>query len=697
MKRLSFHINSTIWMVCVIILLVFGIFFYGQENRQRQRQIDQVGLLMKTVYQQKREELANEIFSGHREALKRSLYDMASVKGIVAVTVFTTDGRMLETWGLVGPGTLSPVQRRQLEREPLTAMADIQDRPTLVFSSVIEVIGEHMGYAAIYFDLSEIYQASQQRLLLIVGVFASMLVALSALLHLLITRLVARPVSCIRDAMRQVMDGRLGEQVSLQQGDEIGEVGAAFNAMSTQLSEQHQRLLRSMSARDANARQLEETNRELARLNADLESIVDERTRELRTSYEQLQEEIVERQRADSEKRMLEERLSRSQKMEALGLLAGGVAHDLNNVLSGIVSYPELILLDLPEDALIRPMVTGIQNSGKKAAAIVQDLLALARRGVHSSAVLNLNDDVISDYLASPECHTLRAHHPGVAINAHLASDLMNISGSIIHLKKTVMNIVSNAAEAQPEGGRIVITTENRYVDRPIKGYAEVAEGDYVVLRVEDFGSGIRPEDLDRIFEPFYTKKVMGRSGTGLGMAVVWGTVQDHNGYINVDSHLGQGTRLEIYLPVSREPLQLAAAAVPMDAYRGSGETVLVVDDVAEQRDIAKLLLSRLNYQVTTIGSGEAALVWLKDNRADVLVLDMIMDPGMDGLDTYRAIVARGPHQRAVIASGFAENDRVKEAQRLGAGAYIRKPYSLEKIGLAIREALSRPMISSQL
>jgi signal transduction histidine kinase/ActR/RegA family two-component response regulator len=417
---------------------------------------------------------------------------------------------------------------------------------------------------------------------------------------------------------------------------------------------------------------------------------VEARTAELLRSNRQLQEEINERRQAEREKIDLEERLARSQKMEALGLLAGGVAHDLNNVLSGIVSYPDLLLMDLPKDSPLRKPILTIQDSGQKAAAIVQDLLTLARRGVTHTEVTHLND-LIRDYLRSPECATLTGYHSKVRIETDLSRELLNIQGSPVHLRKTLMNLVSNAAEAQPDGGRILIYSMNRYVDRPIAGYDTVREGEYVVLGVKDYGNGIAGEDLRRIFEPFYTKKVMGRSGTGLGMAVVWGTVQDHDGYIDVVSHEGKGTTFELYFPITRQPLKGQKGIVAVEEYMGGGQAVLVVDDVREQRDIAAHMLRRLNYSVTAVSSGEEAVAYLRENRVDLVLLDMIMDPGMDGLETYREIQKIHPGQKAVIASGFAESARVKEAQNLGAGEYVRKPYTMEVIGLALRRALVGP------
>ena len=398
--------------------------------------------------------------------------------------------------------------------------------------------------------------------------------------------------------------------------------------------------------------------------------------------YEGLLEDIT-------NKKMIETQLQQAQKMEAIGTLAGGVAHDLNNILGGLVSYPELLLLKLPEDSPLRDMVLTIQKSGEKAAATVQDLLTLARRGVIVTEVINPND-VISEYLKSPEHQKLQSYHPGVQIETRLEKDLLNISGSSTHLYKTVMNLVSNAAEATPEGGKLTVSTANRYIDRSVKGYDNIEEGDYVVLTVSDTGTGIFPDDMEKIFEPFYTKKKMGRSGTGLGMAVVWGTVKDHNGYIDVQSAEGKGTIFTLYFPVTRKQLPEDKSHLAIESYMGNGESILIVDDVEEQRQIASGMLEELGYLVVSVSSGEEAIEYLKPNKADLLVLDMIMDPGMDGLDTYKKIIKIHPGQKAIIASGFSETERVKEVQSLGAGAYIRKPLLLEKIGIAVKEELEK-------
>ena len=401
----------------------------------------------------------------------------------------------------------------------------------------------------------------------------------------------------------------------------------------------------------------------------------------------------AERRRTEEEKKILVERLQRAERMEALGLLAGGVAHDLNNVLGVIVGYAELAINGVDKQNSLWRKLENIKNGGLNAAAIVDDLLTLARRGVPISSILNLNK-IITDYQKSPVLKKLFSHHPGVKIKIDLDSDLLNISGSSVHLGKSLYNLISNACEAMPQGGTLTIKTTNQYLDKPISGYDEIHAGDYVVLSVSDAGEGISEADLKRIFEPFYTRKIMGRSGTGLGLAVVWGTVKDHNGYINVLSEEGKGSTFILYFPVTRQEIPAEAVAIEVSEYMGNGQTILIVDDVKEQRELATEMLSDLNYNVFSVKSGEEAVPYLKDHKVDLIVIDMIMDPGMDGLDTYTSIIKIHPRQKAIIVSGYSESDRVKAAKGLGVGAYLKKPYIKEKLGMAVKnELLKKPSL----
>lgn len=396
----------------------------------------------------------------------------------------------------------------------------------------------------------------------------------------------------------------------------------------------------------------------------------------------ELSKEILQREQ-------LEEQLSNARKMEALGTLAGGVAHDLNNILFGIVSYPEVILDDIDAQSPLYQPLQDIKTSGEKAAVVVEDLLTLARRGVPTTEVLNLNQ-IINAYLASPEYAKLRSLHPDVTLETKLEDSLPAMLGSAVHLSKTLMNLVANAFEAIKVQGRVIISTAPKKVASLDDLNGAVPPGDYLVLTVADNGIGIAGEDLRRIYEPFYTRKKMGRSGSGLGMAVVWGTVEDHKGVILADSKPGEGTTFDIFFPVIEEILHHEAEAARSQEFQGNGETILVIDDVENQRKIATLMLKKLGYRPRAVASGEAAVEFLKKDPADLLLLDMIMVSGMDGLETYRKIVEICPGQKVVIASGYSETERVRQVQALGAGAYIKKPYLLQELGQALKAELAK-------
>lgn len=399
---------------------------------------------------------------------------------------------------------------------------------------------------------------------------------------------------------------------------------------------------------------------------------------------------MTERKQAEAERKGLIGRLHRAEKMEALGNMAGGVAHDLNNVLGVLVGYTELMMMKMPEEYPFKKLLHNIMQSSEKATAILQDMLTLAGRGVTVSEVLNLNN-VLSECFRTPEFERLRSFYPRVVFKQKLTEDLLNIQGSPVLLQKIVMNLIANAMEAISGKGEVHVSTGNSYLDKPVPGYDDVREGDYVVLTVRDSGKGIPAAEIDKIFEPFYTKKVKGRSGTGLGLSIVWGTVKDHQGYIDVQSEPGKGSIFTIYLPATRAALKQLREEPSGHSFKGKGESVLVVDDLQEQREVAESLLTRLGYNVNTASSGEEAVAYLKKNQADVLILDMLMEPGIDGLETYQRILKINPKQKAIIVSGYTETDRVKQVLELGASSFIRKPYLIDNIGTAIRKALSKP------
>ncbi|MDR1086422.1 MAG: cache domain-containing protein [Deltaproteobacteria bacterium] len=397
---------------------------------------------------------------------------------------------------------------------------------------------------------------------------------------------------------------------------------------------------------------------------------------------------------AENEKMLLQEKLSRSQKMEAMGLMAAQVAHELNNILSGLVGYPQLLLRDKNLSRTQRDLLGEIMDSGKRSAAVVSDLLTLSRGLATTRMPVDFND-LIHQVLNSPENQdTLKTQKEPVRLLIQLDPSDLEVSGSTVHLKKVIANITQNAIEAagtarpplggSPPGevqGEVIVSTQSVRLDEPKEGLENFRAGEYVLFSVRDNGPGISPEEMGRIFEPFYSRK----TGSGLGLAVVSIIVREHGGAVELDSS-SAGTDFRVFLP------RLEGRKKPktpiLEDYRGHGQKVLVVDDVDIQRKLAQKMLKTLGYEAHSVASGEEAVEYLKTHEADLVVLDMIMNPGWNGRETYEAILAIKPGQKAIIASGMAENEEVEKAQALGAKYFVSKPYTLEDIAGAVHSAI---------
>ncbi len=410
--------------------------------------------------------------------------------------------------------------------------------------------------------------------------------------------------------------------------------------------------------------------------NRSLRRQVAERTAELQT-------ELRERIQTEKEKEKLQIEVHRAKKMEAIGLLAGGVAHDLNNILSGAVGYSDLLMRKVGDDSPFLHYLKEIRESGRRAAAVVADLLTISRDAASDRQPRNLNT-IIEEYLASAEHQALIQRFPDINFLTDLDLDLYNISCSESHLKKSIMNLVINAAEATGQGD-VTLSTKNVEIDHGLeKGDMFLEPGTYVLFTIADSGSGIASEDIEHIFEPFYTKKKFGHSGTGLGLAVVWNTVLEHQGFIDVRQP-GQGSVFELYFPATANDV-IPDNSTEHPDLTGTGEHILVVDDEEPIRALAKKMLTTLGYRVSLAASGEEAIDFVRKNNVDLLLLDMLMEPGINGYQTYQQIKVFRPDQRALIASGFSESSDVQQTQQLGAGAYIKKPYTLDELGQAIKK-----------
>ncbi len=389
-------------------------------------------------------------------------------------------------------------------------------------------------------------------------------------------------------------------------------------------------------------------------------------------------------------KRLLEQ-LTRHQKIESMGRMAGAVAHDLNHILTGLVTFPDLILMDMDKKDPMRKKIETIKRSGQRASDIVEDLLTIARGGIVSPESIDINE-IINECFEYPATKQIIADNPGISFIKELDSSINTISCTRVRVLKLLNNFLSNAAEAIGGDGKIIISTFNKKFDKTIKGYEDIPGGSYVLLSISDSGVGIEKDDLKYIFDPYYTKKIFGRIGSGIGLTVVWNIVKDMDGYIDVKSEQGIGTMFELYLPAEiseRTEIDDYFKDELQDIF-GDGETILIVDDEESQRILGIETLTRLNYKPFAVSTGEEAVDHVRKKAPDIILLDMLLGTGIDGLDTYKEILKFLPNPKVIIISGYSASERIKEAQKLGAGECLSKPYTVEILGNAIKNSLKK-------
>ncbi len=408
----------------------------------------------------------------------------------------------------------------------------------------------------------------------------------------------------------------------------------------------------------------------------------------LSRQYNDIQQNLLQQLKSEESLREMGESLHQAKKMEAIGLLAGGVAHDLNNMLTGIVGYPDLMLQEKNLTQKQRNNLVVIRETAVRIADVVSDMQILSRSSAARQEEVDLTQ-VIEEYLSSPE---FEAKHKdsSIQLDTDLEPALPAVSGKKHHLRKVIMNLVLNALEASEAQGLIYIHTSRQILDEPYSGYEMIPPGDYVRLRVGDNGSGIDSEFLSRIFEPFFSKKTLGTSGTGLGLAICWSIVHGHGGYFDLLSN-HSGSVFDVYLPASTQKTDsFSGKLATLSRVQGAGESIMVIDDEAAPRQVAGSMLRSLGYRVFEAESGETAVAMLGQRKVDLLLLDMIMDPGIGGLETYRQILTYHPGQKALIVSGQAKTDDVEEAQRLGVGKFLRKPLGLQELATEVFVELRR-------
>lgn len=392
---------------------------------------------------------------------------------------------------------------------------------------------------------------------------------------------------------------------------------------------------------------------------------------------------VTERKLAEQERENLQTQLLQAQKMESVGILAGGVAHDFNNLLHAMRGNIELLqgkFADSPDARRLENVIKSID----RAAQLVQQLLFFSRKSGPRRVRVDLNSEVHA--MARMLERTIPKM---VALEIDLAPEARHVLADPVQMEQVLLNLAGNALDAMPGGGRLTLETRNVFLDENFtRSHPGSSPGPHVLLSVTDTGCGMDKEILKHIFDPFFTTKEVGK-GTGLGLASVYGIVKGHGGYICCYSEPGQGTVFRIFLPATDHVQTTIIAPQPETPLQGGTETILVVDDDPEVRELTQEALDGHGYTVLAATSGEEALLAYAErgNNVDLIILDLGM-PGMGGRQCLRELLRLDPEARVLIASGYATGDLAEEVRQDGAAGFIGKPFHLAELLARVREVL---------
>jgi len=393
---------------------------------------------------------------------------------------------------------------------------------------------------------------------------------------------------------------------------------------------------------------------------------------------------ITERKRAEEEQRKLQEQLRQAQKMEAIGTLAGGVAHDFNNILTGILGQAQMLKLHSSPGSEAYEAAQVIEKAAQRGAQLTQQLLGFARKGQMQNVLVDLHE-VIGDVIQLLS----RTIPKNISIVKEFHAPRATIIGDPGQMEQMLLNLAINARDAMPEGGELKFATELVRIEASyVRTHADIERGEYVCVSVADTGCGIPKEIQPRIFEPFFTTKEPGE-GTGMGLAMVYGIVKSHKGTIEVASEVGQGTTFKIYLPLAEQPDKAERPEREEVFARGSGR-ILLVDDEELIRDIGRDILNHLGYEVVTAADGEQAVEYYKEHadEIDLVIIDMIM-PRMDGRKCFRKLKEINPNVKAVLSTGYAVDALAQELLEEGMMGYVQKPYRIEQLAETVARAIA--------
>ncbi len=708
MKKTSllFKINAIGLSIGLIFILMCSFILYLMGKQHLNYEYKQVNTFLSVLFEQKREEIANEIFADQDLALSSSLNDIIKINGILKVDVYDKKGRLLlsaekranteNSLSHYHQSNINPSKKKKtgclrhldlpekftriLDRHALFITEVPWKEDTACYSSAIKVIGEQVGYLRIYYDLYPI----KHHITEIITIFAICLVVLAIFMswisHILFSRFIIKPVLKLKKAMGEVENGILGVTIDLDSKDEIGEMGRAFNEMSKKLLQNNNALKNAVKIEGRYALKLAKVNAELKNLNTRLENIVQERTADLLKANQSLKKEM-------KEKEKMEKELLKVQKLESIGLLAGGIAHDFNNILSAIIGNLSLAQTYAGKNDKIKKYLTDTEKSCLRAKDLTNQLLTFSKGGAPVKKLISM-----PDFIKESVVFVLRGSNVGYELK--IDPDLAHAEIDKGQINQVMNNIIINAIQAMPDGGKITVQAEN-CVMKKNSASLPVTPGNYIKISIKDQGHGISKNNINNIFDPYFTTK---QDGNGLGLTSVYSIVKRHSGYIYVQSVETKGTIFEIYLPASKKKIQSNTSECVRSgkttAFNGHGN-ILIMDDDEMIREIVGDMLIHMGYEVDFANDGEEACrkyikAMEKKEKFDAVIMDLTIPGGMGGQEAVKKILKTDPKAKVVVSSGYSNDPVMADYKLYGFSGVIVKPFQMNELKSLMQELMSK-------
>ncbi len=732
-------VNAAILCTFLLIAAIFTAIELPFQQRSMHAAMKQNEMLLKSIVDRDQESLANEIFEDRKRAMTIRLAQMRKVDGILNIAVYDEAGRLLVNEGKTPTGSdLIPENQPQPPATSLIRQDQIAGTKILIFVQAIEVVHERIGFIRIDYSLAEIERQQRQSYLIFGGLLASIFVILLVVLNYILSRVIIFPISSLRDAMLRMKSGALGDQVEVKSADEIGDLTTAFNRMSVDLADSYLRI----EKQNRDLRESEDKFRltfnfspdavSISRMDDGLyvdisegfiratgftrEDVIGRTPLELGIWHDpadlqqlvlKLQEngfvenlEAQFRRKDDSlvtgllsarvialkgvahiisitrditERKEREKELLKIEKLESLGVLAGGIAHDFNNILTGIKGNISIAKVFLDNAHKSYKPLAEAEKASVRAGELAHQLLTFARGGEPMKKV------VAPQYLVNEALSfTLRGSKIKAIVD--IPDAIHAVAADEGQISQVFHNLIINATQAMPGGGELTVTARN--VTLADKNALSLAPGEYIRLTFTDQGCGISPDDLQRIFDPYFTTK---STGNGLGLASVHSIINRHNGYIGVNSVVGKGTTFTIHLPsLGEADTKLPTDIIGQETGGHTGGSILVMDDEEMIRDIAATMLTYLGYEVTTCASGEKAVELYKASMESgtpflTVIMDLTIPGGLGGKEAAEQILSFFPKARLLVSSGYSNDPIMSNFQEYGFSGAIAKPYNIHE------------------